>query len=295
MGDLTKIHQNYDSVFKHALSQFQEMSFEFLRLDIAKVETFLNVEEKKIVVENSYRDLLLKLVDGTGVHLEWQSGVSRDDMLRFAIYNLNSTKTHKLEFRTIIFTNRKPKVSGYFSASLSFKPTIVNLGEFDGDAMLVEIKRKITDEETINVLELIYLPLYKSIKKPIDMVVDEVIPLVKKVTKGTDTAQVMVLLAVIVNKFIANEADNKRLEEALDMFDEELVLFKVVKNKGIRQGRKEGKEEGIQQGIEQGQKALVRELLKNGVSYDVVMRSASLTKKDLMEIKEEVACYSVLT
>ena len=291
MGNLAEIHQNYDAVFKHSLLRFKEISFDFLGLDIAKIETSLNVEEKNVVVESSYRDLLFKLVDGTGLHLEWQSEINQGDMLRFAIYNLTSTRQHGISIRTVIFTNRKSNISGYFNASLSFKPTIVNLGELDGDAALVEIKRKVANGEEINELELIYLPLYKSKKKPIDIVVDEVIPLVKEVKKDTDTVQVVTgLLALVVNKFIVDEEDNKRLQEVLEMIDyEELVLFKAMKNKGIRQGR----EEGFEQGFEQGQKALVRELLKNGFSYDVIKRSASLTKKDLMEIKEEVACYNV--
>ncbi|MDG7057435.1 MAG: transposase, partial [Wolbachia endosymbiont of Penenirmus auritus] len=61
---------------------------------------------------------------------------------------------------------------------------------------------------------------------------------------------------------------------------------------GKEKGRKEGKEEGIQIGHEKGRKEreieVAKNLLKAGVSIDIIAQTTGLLKAEIAQLKEEV-------
>ena len=67
---------------------------------------------------------------------------------------------------------------------------------------------------------------------------------------------------------------------------QQVVRNQFAKNRreGIREGRKEGRKEGEKIGASK----LIKELLKNNVDKDIIMKSAGISKKELEKIEEEI-------
>ena len=87
--------------------------------------------------------------------------LSKADLQRIGLYNLTMSIKHKIDFRSIIVTRKKPKTVSYKNDSLSFEPTVIALEERDYEKTVAKIK----SGETVNPLELIYLPLYGKTTK----------------------------------------------------------------------------------------------------------------------------------
>ena len=49
-------------------------------------------------------------------------------------------------------------------------------------------------------------------------------------------------------------------------------------------------EQGIEHGIEQEKRSIVRNLLKEGVSNELILKVTEMSEEQLEEIKEEVLC-----
>ena len=134
---------------------------------------------------------------------------------RFASYNIDLSRKHKIPFTTVIITTQKPSVTSYKNRSLTFAPKIINLKERDADKVLKEINKKLKDGKCseINILEIIYLPLYGSASgKTTSDLLDEAIKLTPKAIgdkhKQHKLQDLLILLTV---SFIGNEELNKIL------------------------------------------------------------------------------------
>ena len=277
MGKLTEIHQNYDATFKEVFILYRDKTLDFLNLKLAKIAEPLNTEQVEVEVTKSYRDLLFGLADNTGLHMEWQAEISQDDMLRFLIYNASSSKSYKMPFLTLIFTNKEQKVKSYQNQSLNFSPVIINLGTRDGDALLAEIKDKLEKGEPVNEIELVYLPLYKS-SKTVAELFKEVTELAPRVIADKSKQRKLVLLAALVaNKFM-DEKEYEQLWEAMEMnTEDEIIILKVAK----KVARKKEK------------RNIAKQLLKKGIAFDVIVEATALTVQELSTIREEVSKYDV--
>jgi predicted transposase/invertase (TIGR01784 family) len=81
----------------------------------------------------------------------------------------------------------------------------------------------------------------------------------------------------------------------MDLRKEEGILAQKLDDateKGRQEGRAEGREEGIQIGHEKGRKEreieVAKNLLKAGVSVDIIAQTTGLLKAEIAQLKEEV-------
>nr|WP_319803434.1 hypothetical protein [Wolbachia endosymbiont (group B) of Eucosma cana] len=58
---------------------------------------------------------------------------------------------------------------------------------------------------------------------------------------------------------------------------------------GHEKGRAEGKQEGREEGKKQAKIAVVRNLLKAGLSVDLIAQSTGLSKAEILQLKKEIA------
>ena len=152
-----------DKVFKESLDLFKGRSLSFLDQELSdKVEDILSTEITQTTTKKSYADYALKLSGNKGLHSEWQAEVRMNDIMRFCTYNIDLARKHNIPFTTIIVTIKKPSVSVYESPSLRFSPIVVNLRERGAEEAIKRINDKLKKGQTINELELVYLPLYTS-------------------------------------------------------------------------------------------------------------------------------------
>ena len=209
---------NQDKVLKESISLFIGGSLEFLDTQISgKVTDILSTEITETTTKKAYADNALKLDTNEGLHIEGEVHISKDDMVRFASYNLDLAQQHKIDFTTVIITTNKPSVKGYKSRSISFTPIIINLKERDADEVLAEVDRRLQVGEDIGIseLHLIYLPLYgsKSGKTTAELL-DKAIKLTPLVAKDNVARQRKLhsLIILLTGTFVSNDEMNRVLE-----------------------------------------------------------------------------------
>ena len=154
---------NQDKVIKEALEIYKGKTLEFLDEDLdGEIVEILSSEITETTTKKAYSENAFKLSTNTGRHVEWEAEISEADMIRFASYNIDLSRKHKIPFETVIITAKAHKINSYCNPSLTFKPRIINLKGRDADVALQQIEEKLSKGEPINELQLIYLPLYGS-------------------------------------------------------------------------------------------------------------------------------------
>jgi hypothetical protein len=172
MAEFDINYQNYDKVFKSSFSIFKNEIIDFLGVDLPKIDAFLETEFSEIETSEERLDLNFKLEDSSILHLEEEADISRKDLIRFASYDLKLYNRYQDKIRTVIlcvngFQDSKVKLD---IGSLRYSATVIDMSKRDGNSKIKEIKRKIKEDEEVNVLELIFLPLMDSREKMVDRV-----------------------------------------------------------------------------------------------------------------------------
>ena len=259
---------------------YKNKTLDFLGLDLAMIEEPINTEMTEIKVNKNFTDMGFMLKDKTGLHTEWEVDISIDDMLRFCSYNLNYLRMYKTKFTTVIFTNRKQPITHFENEMIKFTPIIINLGERDGDQLLQKIKAQIENKEPVNELELIYLPLYHSKYKNTAEMLEQVVELAPSISEiKTDNEKIMIMSAVLANKFIDVE-DFSKIWEAIKMYVDDLLIVKFAKEDAKKEGRTEGRTEGR---IE-----VVVRMLKKALDVETIAEYTNLTTDEVEKIKENI-------
>ena len=151
---------------------------------------------------------------------------------------------HDIPFTTVIVTNKKPSVTEYINASLSFKPKVINLRERDADSTLAKIKESLIKNEPVNELELIYFPLYGSdTGKTMYDLLDTAIKLVPQVAADSERRNKLHSLLILLTGKFADEEEFEKVLEANRMILEDNVAVKVIEKMGFKKGREKGREE----------------------------------------------------
>jgi hypothetical protein len=159
------IHNNYDVVFKDAITLYKDKTLDFLGLHgIAQIQEPLRTENVQIEIKSEFLDLTFGTADGRGLHLEEETDLSRDDMLRFCSYNIGLCRTYEREFVTVIFVKNPTTLTEISNEQLHYTPIVVQCSQFDADAVLKRLKDDIEAGKPVNELELVYLPLFRSTK-----------------------------------------------------------------------------------------------------------------------------------
>jgi hypothetical protein len=233
------VWQNYDSVFKDAVSMFKDKSLDFFGLpkDITIAEP-LKTETKEIVVKSEFADLTFRLSNGKGLHLESEAALSEDDLFRFCHYHIDLVRAYRVDFTTVIFVKEPHGQESLEYEMLTFKPVVVNCAGYDADAILAKLKEQAAKGEALNELELIYLPLFRSARYSPAELLTESIRLISG-AKMADNAKLKIsaLALVLSNKLV----DAGKLEEIW----RELKMMRIkVLEYGMQQSFQEGMEKG---------------------------------------------------
>ena len=284
MEGLLNIHPNYDTVLKEALQLYEGKTLDFLHLyGLGKIEYSLNTEQTETIVRKSYKDLLFKLSDNTGLHIEMESHVSQNDMLRFCMYNTEATLKFGIPIKTVILTNKKQAASNYRGPSIIFQPVIINLGEQDGEKVLAKIKKQIKENKKINELELIFLPLYNKYKSTVELL-KKTIPLISEVKENINERQKIFLLMILAsNKFLTKD-ELEQVWEANKMGIEDITFFQILEEKAIEKGMKKGMEKGLEKGLE----LTAINLLKACADRNLIKEVTKLSDAKLNELENRV-------
>ncbi len=102
MNDFEIDYQNYDKIFKESLSIFKDKIIKFLGIDLPPIDSFMETDFAEIETSEERLDLNFRLEDGSILHLEEEADISKDDLIRFASYDLKLYNRYYDKIRTII-------------------------------------------------------------------------------------------------------------------------------------------------------------------------------------------------
>lgn len=274
--------QNYDAVFKDALTLFKDKTLDFLGIESGTViKNVLSTEKKEILVESEFSDLTFEINRPYGIHMEFEKEVSFKDLLRFFGYSVDLWKRYGKEFVTVIVTSKKPSVSMINGKTLNFKPIIINMGERDADALINGIRDKINKGEQVNELDLIFLPLCKSETRNKTEILKDGLELVSTyVQSEISREKIGALMMLLSNKYVEKEQLELLWKEFSDMI--KLKILEVAEEKGMEKGMEKGIEKGMEKGFGIIRDAIM--LYKNGESIADISNKFGISTQALQDI-----------
>ena len=266
--------QNYDLVFKEAFSLFNNKSLNFLGVDLPSVSSFLDTEFPEVETTNEMMDMNFRLKDGSILHLEEETDLSRKDLIRFAHYDLRLYNKYNTTIHTVVLTpaNGSPGTKILDTGNLQYNVLQIVLANRDADLLLARITTALEKGDPINELELIFMPLMKSRLNRTELL-RKTIELEKKLPKSEFREKVRELTLILADKIVDREI--------LDELWEELSMLKVIKyaeEKGMEKGREEEREEG--------RREIVKNLLSLGMDDDFIIKATGLDIPTLERIKK---------
>jgi hypothetical protein len=236
------VHNNYDAVFKDAIALYKDKTLDFLGLHgIAPIQEPLRTESVQIEIKAEFLDLTFGTADGRGLHIEEETDLSRDDLLRFCSYNVGLNRTYKREFVTVVFVKNPTALTEIKSEQLHYKPIIVQCSKFDADAMLKKLKDDIEAGNVVNELELVYLPLFGSSKLNPTELFSRSVELVKAMqTDYAHKRKILALLVTLAGKIVERDQLEEIAEEVKKMGNVLIEYFEEIgaKRKGEEDARR---------------------------------------------------------
>jgi len=275
---------NLDNVFKESLSLFKGKTLDFLGLTgIAPITEHLGAESVQIEVVWEFADLAFATQDGRGLHLEEETDLSNDDLLRFLGYNVSMNRAHKREFRTVVFVKNPTNLAEVKTEQVRFAPIIVQCSKIDADAVLAKLKQAVASGQPINELEAIYLPLFNSKSlTPTELFVNSASIIKSMVASDTHKLKVLALLITLVG--------NKIDKAELDALTEEV---KNMSNAFIEYFEERGEKRGEIRGEIRGREDVARNMVSQGINIQEIAKFTCLSHERINEIRESMQAAAV--
>jgi hypothetical protein len=268
---------NYDKVFKEAFSIFNHKVLDFLGIDLPKIERFLETEFTEIETQGNRMDLNFLLEDRSILHLEEEVALSKNDIIRYAAYDLKLYARYGTSINTVVLcVNKVSKVNTYIDAG-SFKYSVhaLDMSERDADNKLHELKQKLRNDQEINELEIVFLPLMKSKKEKVELL-KEAIELEKQLNIDNMTKEKIVAMTLVAADKMVERDQLKNIWEEIKM----LKIIDFAREKGIEEGMERGMEKGMERGMEKG--------MEKGMSNILLLQLAKKFKKIPEEYQEKI-------
>jgi hypothetical protein len=274
------IHNNYDAVFKDAITLYKDKTLDFLGLHgIAQIQEPLRTESVQIEIKSEFLDLTFGTADGRGLHLEEEVDLSQDDLLRFCSYNVGLSRTYKREFITVVFVKNPTTLAEVKSEQLHFKPIIVQYSKVDADAVLKKLKDDIEAGNPVNELELVYLPLFGSAKlTPTELFTRSVEFIQAMQTDDAHKQKILALLFVLGGKTVDRDKLEEIAEEVKKMGN---VLFEYFEEIGEKRG--------IEIGIERNGEEAAKRMVAKGYDLLDIIEITGISAERLREIAQQKA------
>ena len=250
------IHNRYDTLQKQSLIDFAQEIL-YMMGDMRKVVGFYPTELIIPTFQHRFMDGVLELEDGTLMNIEFQTGdLDEDFLLRAAQYAVNLRIVSGRYVETNIVStglrSNSEKIA-VISKNFEFKPRLFFYSDFDGLEKLINIKKKIKNQEKLSSsdhYDLIFIPLMGNVDRV--KVAFEVFEIVNNENIFNEKEQSRIKQSQYVVADIIANGD----EELLNKFMELITMFagflvereKNLVESGIEKGREEGREEGIGEG-----------------------------------------------
>jgi hypothetical protein len=272
-------HTN-DIIQKYASGLFRNATLEFYGIKIPKIKELINVELPILEVGASSMDFIFLLEDDSYLHFEFQTAYNKNDLIRFAYYDVRLFERDGRPVTTVIIysANVKRADTKLTVGSLTYNPGKIMMIDYDGNAIYMELQAKILDGKAlddVDMLKLIFLPLMKN-----DIPKDELaVQSLKLAQTIPDTAKRNACIAAAF-AFGSKYLDGDKMESLLEVIrmTDLAVIF-----------RQEGREEGWKESkIE-----IAKNALQAGVNVELVAEITGLSVAVIEKLQTETSNFDV--
>ena len=263
--------QKNDILQKYTSGLFRDATLAFYGVKTAKIKELINTELDIVEVRKLSTDYVFLLEDNTYQHLEFQTAYNKNDLLRFAKYDLYLYERDKREINTVvIYSSDVNNVAQSLKiGSLTYSPKIVMLNNYDGGAIFTELETKLKEKQDLSdadMLNLIFLPLLRSDISKYDLA-KKSIEMAKTISDETKQDTCIASTVAFVEKYLTKNEINEILEAIKMTKVAEMLIADAVEEKAI--------------------KIATKMLLKNK-PIDEIIEFTDLSEKEIKDIKKKL-------
>lgn len=290
-GDVleTKVaHNNKDLISKILADTFGSKSFAVYGLNLPPIAEYLPTEFPAVAVTDRISDRIFKLVDGSYVIVDFESGYRRVNKIKYLNYATRVAEKYfknEKDFRLriiVIYTGDVQTADPDFSIGcITMKTEQAFLSHIDGDAEMEKIREKLSDKKSLNdedLMRLIILPLtYKGDEKKTEMI-DAVINSAEKIAEEDKKTFVLAGVCVAAHHYLT-DMQVERIGGLLKM----TKVGQLFERERISYGNEQRRE-----GVMSEKERTAEVMLKHGDEEAYVMEVTGLTQTEIDKIREKI-------
>ena len=300
----TKISRNaVDIIQKYTSSLFRDATLEFYGIKTAKIKELINVELPVMEVGGSSADFVFLLEDDSYLHFEFQTTFDKDDLLRFAGYDLRLyARDGRRIVTVVIYTADVTRAETELDlGSMVYRPEKIMMADYDGNAIYERLSARITAGDALTdaeMLSLIFLPLMGTTLSRGELA-ENTIKLAQSIPDRTKRDACIAAAFAFGNRYL-DENGMERIKEALQMSnffvsEMERVVEKEAKKRAEKMAEKMAEQavglavgQAVGQAVEQNMVEVARKLLKRGALVQVVAEDTGLDEGTVRRLKAEM-------
>jgi hypothetical protein len=284
---LTK--QKEDAIMKNVMELFKGDAVKFFGID-KEIVSAARTEMLEINVQKNINDWFLLAADDTYLHLEFQTTYNKDDLSRFMVSDAMLYYKEKKPVKTIVIysSDIEETVASLDAGSIQYNVAAFYFASLNGDEAYENLKRKVEAGEPLtkhDLISIVFLPLMKNnVDKYTRLEQAIKLSIALPMDQEQEQLQIQGMLGLLVDKFITDEDNLKKLRELISVSrfiqmlieDAEAIANENVKERVTRNARNELTLE------------IVQHALKNGHSIDAIKNFTGLDDLAFENLQLEV-------
>jgi len=243
--------QNYDVIIKWLADALRGETLEVLGVKTGRIEEVFGFEPAEIAVKAGRVDVMARDENGALYHIEEQRNLQKADMYRFAAYHFLAAKQWGPKLTDIIlasgdvYAGEKVITTG----SGKYNPIVIDFTQRNGRKRLAEIREAVEKGEPVNLLELVFLPLYGAETGTArSRLAEEALRFGSSLYHAEKISAVLLAAMLIISNKLIDRERLKALWEEIKMLD----ILEIAEEKGMEKGKILGIQEGKYLGIQEG-------------------------------------------
>jgi len=266
--EVKRSRQSKDILNKYTSALFKDMTLEFFGVKTAKIKEMISGELPAVEVSVLRTDCIFLLEDDTYQHLEFETSYNKENLVRFAKYDLYLYERDKRKISTTIIYSAEVKNAdrSLEIGSLAYTPNVVMMRDYDGGAIFAELEAKLTNSEDLtdkDILNLIFLPLMRHTQPKYELV-EKSIKLANTIPEQNKRDGCIASTVNFAEEYLDDD-DKKRILEVIKLPS---IMEMLLTEKMLETAKK---------------------LLKKGISIEDISESTELSIETIKELQEELA------
>ena len=264
----TEISVRYKDILqKYTSGLFRNAILEYYGIKSAKIKELINVELPVVEVADTSTDFIFLLEDDTYMHFEFQTGYSRDDLIRFAEYDLRLYKRDRRKIQTVVIysSDVREAADTLDIGSLVYAPVNIMMYKYDGNVIFRDLETKLKARQDLSdtdMLNIILLPLMRNTIPKAELAVKAV--RLAQTIENKNKSDLCVASAIAFSSKYLNNDELSKIWEVFRMTD---VIGKLIKDEVIE---------------------IAKKAIRKGLSLDDISDLTNLDIAFIEELKEEV-------